>query len=198
MKIISITGMPCSGKKILREEIEKRNIPVIVMSRVVRTEMLKKGEAIDNVTLRQYATNLRKVYGYDVVAKKCVPHIERYRNLDIVAVDGVRGMKEVDLYKKIYGDDFILIGVHSSPRVRFNRMLKRCSPSDPRTFEEFEHRERTEFGWGLGDAISRSDIMIVNENKGVDELREDFNSFLDRILDKGNQKLNCFVRQANQ
>ncbi len=195
MKIIAITGMPCSGKKILRKEIDKRNIPIIVMSKIVREEMVQKGQVIDNITLREYATRLRKVYGYDIVAKKCIPHIEEHRDHDIVALDGVRGMKEVDLLKQRYGDDFILIGVHSSPRIRFNRMLKRCSPSDPKTFEEFEFRERTEFGWGLGDAISRSDLMIVNENKNVDELKQEFNKMLDGLLDKNEKKLGEFVNQ---
>ena len=194
MKIISITGMPCSGKKVLRTEIEKRNIPVVVMSKIVREEMINKGKIIDNMTLREYATKLRKVYGYDAVAKKCIPHIEKHQHHAIVAVDGVRGMKEVDLFKQRYGNDFILIGVHSSPKIRFNRMLKRCSPSDPKTFEEFEFRERTEFGWGLGDAISRSDIMIVNENKGVDDLRDEFSKMLDSLLKRDEKKLEEFVK----
>ncbi len=193
MKIIAITGMPCSGKKIIREEVEKRGIPIIVMSRIVRTEMVKKGQIIDNVTLREYATKLRQVHGYDIVAKKAIPHIEEHAGSSIVALDGVRGMKEVDLLKKKYGDDFVLIGVHSSPKVRFNRMLKRCSPSDPQTFEDFEYRERKEFSWGLGEAISRSDIMIVNENKDVEELKEEFNIMLDKLLDKEDRKLKEFV-----
>tara|TARA_Y100000034_G_scaffold44576_1_gene54736 strand:- start:26795 stop:27382 length:588 start_codon:yes stop_codon:yes gene_type:complete len=195
MKIIAVTGMPCSGKKILRMVIEERTIPIIVMSRIVREEMVKKGQVIDNLTLREYATRLRKVYGYDAVAKKCIPHIEKYKDVGVIALDGVRGMKEVDLFKKKYGDDFILIGVHSSPKIRFNRMLKRCSPSDPQTFDEFEYRERTEFGWGLGDAISRSDLMVVNNDKSVDVLKSEFSKVLDKILDVGNKKLFGFIKR---
>lgn len=195
MKIISIAGMPCSGKKILREEFEKRNIPVIVLSRIVREEMMQSGQVIDNKTLREYATKIRRVYGYDIVAKKCIPHIEKYRCAGIVALDGIRGMAEVDLLKKEYGENFILIGVHSSPQTRFSRMLKRCSPSDAKTYEEFEYRERTEFEWGLGDAISRCDFMLVNEDKTIEALREEFNRILNKILESGNKELSEFMGQ---
>ena len=176
-KIIAITGMPGAGKTETRKIMEKKGIPVVVMRHVVENEMRKKNIALTNKNLREYADGLRKKYGYDIVAKKCVPFIkQKLKNSDIVLIDGIRGPQEVELFKKRFENNFILLSILAKPETRFKRLKKRGREWDMKTWEEFLWRDKKELSWGLGDVIKRANYNIDNEGtkkdlkKNVDKL----------------------------
>lgn len=180
--IIGITGMPGSGKAEIRKIIEEMDIPVVIMREVVQKEMEQKGISINNRTLRNYSTELRKKHGMDVVAKKCKPLVEKsLKTNKIIALDGIRGLEEIEYFKKFYTDDFILISVHASPKTRFERLKERGEKWDMKEWDEFVWRDKQELSWGIGNAIAESDYIIVNEGT-IQELKENFKDVYDKII----------------
>jgi dephospho-CoA kinase len=163
MKIITLTGMPGAGKDEVKKLILKiKDMPVFVMSSVVLDDMKKKGLPMTNEGIRNYATELRRKYGYDIVARKCAPMIDKI-DADVVLIDGTRGPAEVDFFKARYGNDFHLIAVYASPKTRFERTKERGREGDAKKWEEFVFRDKKELTWGLGDVIAVADYVIVNE-----------------------------------
>ncbi|MEM1596249.1 MAG: dephospho-CoA kinase, partial [Desulfurococcaceae archaeon] len=79
----------------------------------------------------------------------------------IVVIDGVRSMREVDVFRK-HGRT-VIIAIHASPQTRFRRLLERRRPGDPSSYNEFLRRDLTELGFGIGNVIAIADYMIVNE-----------------------------------
>lgn len=182
MKILAITGMPGSGKATIREALEKRGIPVLVMRHVVEDEMRAKGIEVNNVNLREYATGLRKKFGYTVVAERT---LERAKKLgkDTVIFDGVRGDMEIEFLRKQKGVELVLIAAIASAETRFRRLQERGLEWDMKTREEFDYRDNKELSWGLGKAIEMADYKIENEST-FEEFKERIGKVLGKILPK--------------
>jgi dephospho-CoA kinase len=181
MKILAITGMPGSGKgeaqRIFRELIKA---PVVMMSFAVEEDMKRKGITNINANIREYATNLRKERGKGVVAELCFPHIDKLKS-DFVVVDGVRSPEEVKIFKRKYGNNFLLISLQASPETRFERLKKRGKSWDMKSIDEFRGRDNTELGWGLGEAIAIADFSITNEGT-LDDLKKSLSDFIKNNL----------------
>lgn len=181
MKIIAITGMPGSGKGTFEKEIMKiKKIPVVVMREVVEEEMKKKGIKVSNRNLRNYATEIRRMHGDNIVAKKCVPIIKEIRS-EILIIDGIRSLDEIDHFKKEFGDDFSLISVHASPKIRFDRLRNRGLEWDMKNWDEFVFRDRKELSWGLGSAIALGDYVVINETS-IQHLEKEAYRIMNHIL----------------
>jgi dephospho-CoA kinase len=184
MKVIGITGMPAAGKTEAVNVFREKNIPVVLMREVVEKEMEEKGIEVNNENLRNYATELRERYGFDVIAKRCKPMIdEALKKNDVVVIDGIRGIKEVEYFREAYHKNFILIAIHASPKTRFERILKRGLKWDMKTWGEFVWRDKKELSWGLGEAIATADYMIVNEST-LEDLRNKINKIINEIVNK--------------
>lgn len=181
MKIIALTGMAGSGKEEAKRFILKtRKMPTMKMSSVVEAEMEEKGLPLTNESIRNYATEIRKEHGYDIVAKMCVPVIKKDKT-DFFLIDGVRGLPEIEVFKEEFGDDFSLVAIHSSPKTRFDRLKKRGRHGDMDEWNEFVFRDKKELGWGLGDVIALADYVVINEG-ALDELESQVKVIMKKIL----------------
>ncbi len=180
-KIICITGMPGSGKGVVAHVARNKGLPVFVMGDVVREEATRRGLPHKPEILNMIAKELREKEGLDAIAKRLVAKIKETSE-DVVAVDGVRSLHEVNVFKK-YGE-VVIIAVHASPKTRFKRILSRRRPGDPKTWEEFVERDFTELGFGIGNVIALADYMIVNEGD-VNNTINTANKILDEVLGVG-------------
>lgn len=161
--IIATTGMGGCGKGEVLKYLEKKGFRSVVMRTVVEDEMRRKGVEVNNKNLREYATKMRKEKGMDVVAKMCVPIIRNLlKNEKAILVDGVRSYEEVELYRKEFGNDFILIAIFAPLKLRFERLKKRGREWDMRTLDELKWRDEVELGWGTGKSITLADFMVDN------------------------------------
>ncbi len=179
MKIIASTGMPGCGKGAFLRHVTKRGIPSIVMRTVVEDEMREKGIEVTNKNLREYATSLRKKKGNNIVARMCIPKIEKM-NSDIILIDGIRGISEVETFKEEFGDDFVMVAIVASEKTRFERLKQRGEKWDMKTFEEFKWRDEKELSWGLGEAIEKADYSIDNTST-LEEFRKNIEKVLSKI-----------------
>lgn len=185
--IILVTGMPGSGKSTVTRVAEELGIKTYVMGDVVRQEATARGLPHTPENLNRLATELRRLYGEDVVARRVLESFTR-DNPGIALVDGVRSLAEVNVFKR--AGRTLIIAVHASPRTRFERLVARGRPGDPRTWEEFVARDLTELDFGIGSVIALADYILVNE-QDITELRENARRLLEALIRKENPRLSC-------
>jgi dephospho-CoA kinase len=159
--VIGLTGMPGSGKAIVRKIVKEMNYPVVVMGNVIREEAKRNNLKLTSENTGSIMLKLRKEEGSDIVAKRCIPKIREAKER-VVIVDGVRSLHEVKEFK-IRFPKFISIAIHASPKTRFRRLRQRKRSDDPRTWKTFIKRDLRELSVGIGDVIATADLMIINE-----------------------------------
>ena len=178
--VVGVAGMPGSGKGVFRRTVQKMGYPVVIMGDVVREEVKRRNLKPTPENLGKTMLTLRDLDGPAVVAKQCIPKLEKATER-IVVVDGVRSLAEVEEFKKHF-PNFILITIHASPKARYQRLSRRKRSDDPTNWETFMERERRELGVGMGDVIAAADQTIVNEGTSA-QLKTEIRQVMKEILE---------------
>lgn len=177
--LIVVAGMPGSGKTLFTTIARRIGIPVVVMGDVVREEVARRGLKPTTDNLLKVAQELRDELGPNAIAILTMRRISEIAS-PFVVVDGVRSLSEVATFKERFRR-VVVVAIHANPRLRFERLLARGRPGDPRSWREFVERDRKELEWGLGSVIATADIMLINEGS-LDEFVERCRSTLLRVL----------------
>jgi dephospho-CoA kinase len=159
--VIGVAGMPGAGKATLNEIAQRKGFTVVMMGDEIREETKRRGLEPTPENIGEIMLQLREEEGPAVVAKRCIPKIEKARG-NIVLVDGIRSLHEVEEFKRHF-PNFVLVAVHSSPETRFQRLFRRRRSDDPKGWKTFLERDLRELNVGLGNAIAMADYLIVNE-----------------------------------
>jgi len=125
---------------------------------------------------------LREKFGNSILASKINEKIKQLQNKDIV-VDSIRNPGEIEELRK--NNNFILIGVHTDSKIRFERLVKRGRLGDAQTFEEFvEHEKKENNNEGSGQQLDRCMGMadkIISSNGTIEEANKDLDSYMDSL-----------------
>lgn len=168
MGVFILTGMPGAGKEELVAVALELGFQVRRMGDVVRTEAGRHGIASNDKGVGTFAHDERQRCGYDIWARRIVPLVGEGDTL----IDGCRGVSEVAVFRKAFGDRVRIIAIHSAPSTRYPRLVRRGRADAPKDLQEFEERDRRELGWGLGETIALADVVLVNEGS-LDDFRRD-------------------------
>ena len=160
-KVIGTAGMPGAGKATVLEVGRKLGYRTVVMGDVIREESVKRGLQPTAKNLGRVMLRIRKEEGSAVVAKRCCDAIRKNPEQSII-IDGLRSLSEVQEFKK-YFFKFKVLAIHTSPRTRFQRLLKRNRSDVPFSWEDFVARDLRELRLGLGNVIALADVLILNE-----------------------------------
>ena len=179
MKIIVTTGMPGSGKEEFLKCCQARGAKIIRMGDIVRDKAKEFGLDSSDSSIGTLANEERKRYGTEIWAKRTIPYVGG----DLVLIDGTRSVEEIRTFKHAFGEDLIVVAIHTSPKTRFERLQARARKDSPATRPEFDSRDKRELDWGLGNAIALADYMVINESSLAD-LRRDVDKLLDAVLKK--------------
>ncbi len=183
MRVIAFVGLPLSGKTTASKVAEEMGIPVVCMGDVVREEAKRRNLPLTDEVLGKIASELREREGMDAIAKRCIPLIrERGRDVGVVVVDGVRGIAEVEAFKRAF-DDFILIAIESPLELRFQRAIKRKRSDDVKTIEELKERDERELSWNLGKALEIADFTIENTGS-LEDFKDKIRGILEQLAKK--------------
>jgi len=181
MKIIAFTGMPFSGKTEAVKIARNMSIEIIRMGDLVWEEVKKRGLKISDKNVGFIANEMRNKFGKDIWAVKTIEKIKDKNDVKSLLIDGVRNFEEVVRFKKILGDNFILIAINSSDHVRHKRALNRGREDDSRVIREIKERDIREIKWGIKEAIKSSDVIVSNNGTKKDlenKIIEIFNDLL--------------------
>ena len=173
-KLILITGMSGSGKTTLAKKFRARGFVTVTMGDVIRGLAREKELPPTPENLGRLATGIRKEGGDHAVAKLCVEKIIELPD-DIVLVDGIRSIKEVE----VFGDKFeaVLVAVFASQKTRYARLTARGRSDDPKELSTFKARDDRELGFSLSHAIALADYIVRNDGS-LDDFEEEFESLL--------------------
>ncbi len=190
MKVIAFVGYPVSGKSTASQVARELGLPVVVMGDVVREKALRRGLEPTDENLGKVARELREKEGMDAIAKRCIPKIRKLlKEHGVVIVDGIRGVAEIERFKRTFGDDFILIAIESPLELRFERAKMRKRSDDVSSIEDLKERDRREESWGLKEAMEMADFTV--ENTGS---YEDFVEKIREILIKLTRNVEIEIR----
>ncbi len=176
MKLIVTVGMPGSGKDELIGVARSMGLATLKMGDLVRDETRRRGLALTNANVGRIASEEREKHGAGIWAQRALPKLTETRML----VDGCRSDAEVTVFRHNFGDLFVL-GIFASPETRHSRMSTRGREDDGPDLQEFYDRDRRELKWGIGNAFTLADGMLVNEGT-LDQFRREARSALERIL----------------
>ncbi|WP_295722244.1 AAA family ATPase [uncultured Methanobrevibacter sp.] len=181
MKIIGISGMPGSGKSVISTKAEENGAIVVNMGDRVREEANKRNE-----DSRITAVKLREEQGEYVVAKLTINKIKEIiastNDLSgkLIVVEGIRSPYEVKMFRENF-NDFKILSVFSSPKIRFERLKLRKRMDDSNKYEIFEKRDQNELNFGVGTVIATSDYLIINESS-MESYQTEVDNFLTKIM----------------
>ena len=174
MKVIGVTGLQGSGKSIFFDTAKEKGALVVSMGDIIREKAAERGE--DTGTT---ARTLREEFGQYIVAELTVQKIkellEKEGDIKTILVDGIRSPYEIELFKENF-ENFIVLSVFSNPTLRFERLKIRQREDDCQDYEGFRKRDETELGFGIGNVISLSDKLIINESD-LESYKEKINEF---------------------
>lgn len=135
--IIGLTGPNAAGKGEVASYLMSRGFAYHSLSDVLREEMEKRNLPPTRENLIALGNELRAAQGAGVLAEIVC---KRLGSRDVV--DSIRNPAEVAVLRRLGG--FILIGVDAPMEVRFGRARKRARPGDGLTLEEFRDKEARE------------------------------------------------------
>jgi len=176
--VVGLAGMPGAGKSTVVNVAKEGGYKVVVMGDVVREEVKKRRMKPTPKNLGKIMLELRRMEGEAVIAKRCIPKIEKVMEQKVV-IDGVRSLSEVAEFKK-HLHRFSLIAVHASPETRFKRLYRRKRSDDPKNWEIFYERDMRELRVGLGNALAMAEHMIVNEG-GLEVVKDKIREVLRKV-----------------
>ncbi len=148
--------MPGSGKDTLSQAIKERGYKVIVMSEVLKERYAK--EALPGERIMDFAFRMRREKGRGFVAELT---LEKFDPKDkVVVINGVRNWEEVEVFRRV--GETVLIAIHSSPKTRYERLIKRGRAEDKK-YEDLAKRDFEELQMGIGNVIAMADYVLTNE-----------------------------------
>lgn len=161
MRIMGISGLSGSGKALISEMATERGAMIVSMGDIIRREAKKRGE-----TTKETSQNLRREYGDYIVAELTIKEIQKILDEGFessIIVDGIRSPHEVKLFKENF-EDFMVLSVFANQKIRFERIKARKRDDDTTDISTFNERDQRELEFGIGDVISLSDKIIINES----------------------------------
>ena len=177
MQVMGISGLPGSGKSLVSDIAIERGAMIVSMGDIIREEAKKRGESTKDT-----AQNLRAEFGQYIVSELTIKKIKKLQEEGIenkIIVEGIRSPHEVNMFKENF-DNFIILSIFANPTLRFERLKNRMREDDSTDYNEFKARDQIELDFGIGDVISLSDKIIINESD-LESYTAKINKFLDEI-----------------
>ena len=168
MKVIGFCGLPGSGKSTVLKAIEDLG-PIITMGDVIRNEANHRKIAPSDENLGKIALEMRKNYGPEIIAEKCVKLIKKLES-EVFFIDGLRSMAEVIVFRKYW--KFPLIATIVDEKIRYERLSNRKRPDDPNSLSEIRDRDQREIRFGLNEVIENANYTINNNLLEMDVQQE--------------------------
>ncbi|MBI3335598.1 MAG: AAA family ATPase [Candidatus Portnoybacteria bacterium] len=147
--IIGLTGFIASGKGSAADIVKNEfGFAYYSLSDQVRQMAKYYGNQVTREILQSIGDEMRHMLGGDILAKLTAALIWAEAK-DHAVIDGIRNPHEVEFLRQ--NPYFKLIAVVAESKVRFERLLKRGRPSDPKTFEDFIIMDDRDQGMGQND-----------------------------------------------
>ena len=186
--VVTVVGLPGSGKSMAAEMLKKKGFEVIELGDIWR-ELLKKNHIsrFDPIGTREFTRRIRQRFGKDVYARYAFRKVQKKRAL--VAIMGIRSTYEMDYLKKHLKNVYI-IALLAPMRMRYGRLKARGKPEDPKDLKDFKWldtrekrgfmKARSEEKHGVMHIIKGADYVIANTST-VSKLESNISKVVNKI-----------------
>jgi dephospho-CoA kinase len=164
--IIGLTGRIAAGKETLTEFLRKKGFIYLETSKMLAEELARRGLEISRSNMQNLGDEIREKEGVGGLMKMLLKKTEPGKNY---IFDSLRNAGEAG-YLKNNIKNFILIAVDAPQRLRFERILQRGKPSDPKVWEEFLKIDNRDFfdetnplGQQVRECMKLADFTIIND-----------------------------------
>jgi len=180
--IIGLTGKNAAGKGELADHLKSKGFVYFSLSDALRDGATKQGLDHSRDVLIKLGTEMRSKFGNGILAEKINEKIKL--NKGNFVIDSIRNPGEIDELRKNEG--FILIGVDTAAKIRFERLMKRGRVGDSKTFEEFMvHEKKENNNEGSGQQLDKCLGMvdkIIYSNGTIEEANKELDSYLETLI----------------
>ncbi|UCD03403.1 MAG: AAA family ATPase [Candidatus Aenigmatarchaeota archaeon] len=177
--IIGLTGKRGSGKDTVASHLaDKHGFSMLDFTRDVLAPILQKqGKPVTRDNLIDLGMEGRKKAHNGVWAEKLSVIIKR-RGIGDYVISGVRFVEEVETFRKLLGEDFVLVSTLCDDRTRYERCRKRGTKGEgDLTFDQFMEHEKRPTEKVITETMKISDFVL--DNNGT---HEDLFSEADKVL----------------
>ena len=184
--IIGLTGTLASGKDVVVDILKKKGFIVLSLSDEVREEAKSRGIDITRENLQLLGNEMRQNEGSGVLAQRILRKVTDPQKNYIV--NGIRNPAEVAELKN--WPSFYLIAVDAPQQLRFQRMIQRNRPSDPKNFYEFmkvdaidQGKEQDISGQQVRECMKLTEDFIFNDIS-IERLTDKVIFMIQQIMNK--------------
>lgn len=171
MKVVAIVGMAGSGKTEVASAFESNGFIRIRFGDITDEEVKKRGLVLNEENERYIRELLRQEQGMSAYARLNLPRINAALKHSDVVIDGLYSWEEYTFLKNYYGENFYVVAVWASPKIRYARLSQRSERQ--LTQEEAASRDLAELEkTNKGGPIAMADFTISNESS-VANLRKE-------------------------
>lgn len=179
--IIGLTGYPASGKDTVADYLVDRGFAKIVLSDLLREEMRALGIPLDRTSMQDFATRMRADRGNAYLAEKSIA-----MHTGNTLIVGIRNTEELKLYRKEFGNRFMMIAVQTSLETRYARAKQRGRVDDSVSFEQFAAQSEKEKAATSGshelDAVIEAADVILDNNGTLEQLYASIDGVLQSVI----------------
>ena len=176
MKVIGIVGLIGAGKDTAAKYIEEKyGYKPISYSELVHEKVREENLEPTRENLQMIAKKYREKFGFDYFARLAVEKALSSGHEKIILKE-LRRKEDVEFPKSVF-KDFYVIEIYANKKIRFERLKKRKSRKDPKTWKEFLEQEENEKKLGFHEALKYADFRVKNNSS----LKKLFSN-LDKIM----------------
>jgi dephospho-CoA kinase len=165
LKIIVLVGMPGAGKSTCVDYLTAKNLPSVYFGGIVVDETKRRYGKVDESLEKIVREDLRDKEGNGAIAQRVIVKIKQLfsEGHKAVVADGLYSWSEYKIFKKLWGDDAVVIAIAAPRRLRHTRLAQRPLRSfsevdvTAREYAEIENIEK-------GGPIANADYTIVNDS----------------------------------
>jgi len=179
MKVVSVVGMAGAGKSEVARIFEDDGFIRIRFGDITDEEVRKRSLKLNEENERYIRELLRKEHGMAAYALLNLSKIDlALKNSDVV-IDGLYSWEEYTFLRAHYEEDFYVVAVWASPKIRHARLTDRL---DRRLIlEEATNRDRAEVeNINKGGPIAMADFTIINESS-LKELKKEVKGVISKL-----------------
>jgi len=188
--IIGLCGRVAAGKETLTQFLRDKGFIYFETRQIIIEELKKLGLELSRENMQNWADDLRVKEGVGAIMKIMLNKAKLDKTKHYI-FDSLRNAGEAEFLRKELGENnFFLIGVDAPQKLRFERIISRNKPSDPKNWEDFlkmDDRDHFDFsnimGQQTGKLLHIADFVIVNDSNLESSIKR-----IEEIWDKISEK----------
>ena len=160
--IIGLVGEIASGKDVTKKYLEENyGASCHKFSAILRDVLKRLYVPITRENMQNISTNLREIFGEDLLAKIITEDVKNDIH-EVIVIDGIRRQEDINYLKTLPG--FVLVSLKVEAKTRYERLIQRRENADDatKTYEQFLADGQKETELKIPEVMALADYQLDN------------------------------------